>query len=138
MLAYIQKSGGHLRIFLFIFATLAAGYFGIEVLTKHHAKPDQEKYNLSSADANPIPTEIALELWKVSALKFCTNFTADDVKITKHTAEQCKKRVESTHSECGDTIKPEYPTKISNKSDVRHLGKDYFACTLPLPDLSSQ
>ena len=110
---------------------MALGYFGYQEWTKHKASDKLQGYNLSTADQNPIPREIAFSLWQQKAIDFCDKTNADDVALTKQTATQCRARVLDRHTACERKLEQDFSTQLSINLEVRRLGKEYFACTLP-------
>ncbi|MFA6180193.1 MAG: hypothetical protein WC696_11340 [Candidatus Methylopumilus sp.] len=96
---------------------------------------DISQYSLANVNEKPIPKEVIFKLWQEKALKFCGNFTAEDVNLTKHTPVQCHDRVTKTHDNCESTLMVGAPNMISQKAVSKQLGQKYFSCVLPSPSL---
>jgi hypothetical protein len=123
-----------MKVILIVTTLAAAIYFGMHKVSTNSTATATGIYSLSNVESTPIPNNTALLLWHERAKHFCSEFSAKDVEITKHTAEQCAERVNSKHIECATKVAPEYPSLISNKTDLKHMGKAYFDCTLPRPN----
>lgn len=120
--------------FIIVIAAIAFAIFlGMKGFGGSSTASVASKYSLSTVENTPIPNATAITLWREKAQAFCRDFTPNDVEITKRTAEQCVAEVNQKHSACAATLSHEYPDLINNKTDIKHMGKAYFACTLPKP-----
>ncbi|MBB5205111.1 hypothetical protein HNQ51_002430 [Inhella inkyongensis] len=107
---------------LLVFCAIA--YYGYKPAIEHF---DRARYSLSTVETKPFPKRAAFTLLRDTALRTC----ADAQKNHNVSPDKCEEIVKGRHAECVTTLNAGTPGVISQKTELKALGRTYLQCVTP-------
>lgn len=84
-------------------------------------------YSLKAVEANPIPREEHLRLWREVALKQC----ADSRKRFNLPSDQCLQVIAARADACSVKLSPDVPAVVATTAAAKNVGRQYLHCAVP-------